>query len=187
MRTTTNDTELINRLLSGDNTALYQLYDKYSGALFGVILRMCRDQNKAEDLLQETFIKIWKSIDGYDASKGRFYTWAYRIARNTTLNALRTKDKLIQTDDLSVYTNIKVDEEAPDYSELKGSIKSLEPHHQQAIALVYYSGYTHREAHEKMGVPLGTFKPYVRQALKQLRETYGTKLVYIWAVLELMA
>ncbi|MEC3966061.1 RNA polymerase sigma factor [Flagellimonas halotolerans] len=187
MKNSFEDHEVIARLNSGDDKALYQLYDKYSGALFGVILRMCRDKDKAEDLLQETFIKIWKNIAAYDASKGRFYTWAYRIARNTTLNSMRTKNKLIQTNDLSVYDTKEVNEELPNYTELKGSIKALEPHHQKAIALVYYSGYTHKQAHKAMGVPLGTFKSYIRQALKQLRETYTNMLVYIWVVLESMA
>ncbi len=187
MKTTFEDHEVIARLLSGDSNALYQLYDRYSGALYGVILRMCRDESKAQDLLQETFVKIWQRIETYDASKGRFYTWAYRIARNSTLNALRTTPKLIQTDDLSVYDNKEVSEEVPDYTELKGSIKKLEPHHQRAIALVYYLGYTHKEAHEEMGVPLGTFKSYIRQALKQLRTIYTQKLVCIWFIFELMA
>ncbi|WP_318310005.1 RNA polymerase sigma factor [Flagellimonas crocea] len=187
MKTNFEDHEAISRLISGDEKALYQLYDKYSGALFGVILRMCRNQSKAEDLLQETFVKIWKNIEAYDASKGRFYTWAYRIARNTTLNSLRSKDLLIQMEDLSVYDSEETKEEEPDYTELKGTIKTLEPHHQKAIALVYYKGYTHKQAHKVMGVPLGTFKSYVRQALKQLRESYSQKLVYIWIFLELMA
>ncbi len=186
MKNSFEDHEVITRLITGDDTALYQLYDKYSGALFGVILRMCRDKTKAEDLLQETFVKIWENIEAYETSKGRFYTWAYRIARNTTLNSLRKKSKLIQTDDLSVYDTKEVTAEETDYSELKGSIKTLEPHHQKAITLVYYNGYTHKQAHKKMGVPLGTFKSYIRQALKQLRETYSEKLIYIWFVLELM-
>lgn len=181
------DHEVISRLSLGDDTSLYQLYDKYSGALFGVILRMCRDKTQAEDLLQETFIKIWNNIDAYDASKGRFYTWAYRIARNTTLNSMRGGNKLIQVDDFSVYNIKEVNEEEPDYAELRGSIKTLEPHHQKAITLVYYKGYTHEQAHKVMGVPLGTFKSYIRQALRQLRETYANKLVYIWFVLEIMA
>lgn len=187
MRNSFKDHEAIARLMTGDDKALYQLYDKYSGALYGVILRMCRDQTKAEDLLQETFVKIWKNIEAYDASKGRFYTWAYRIARNTTLNSLRSKDRLIQTDDLGVYDMEEVNEETPDYAELKGSIKTLKPHHQKAITLVYYRGFTHEQAHKVMGVPLGTFKSYVRQALKQLRETYTDKLIYIWVFLEVMA
>ncbi len=62
MKNSMEDHEVISRLSLGDDTALYQLYDKYSGALFGVILRMCRDKTQAEDLLQETFIKIWNNI-----------------------------------------------------------------------------------------------------------------------------
>ena len=108
MKNSFEDHEVITRLISGDETALYQL------------------------------------------SKGRFYTWAYRIARNTTLNSIRKKNKLIQTDDLSVYDIKEVNEEETDYTALKGSIKTLEPHHQKAITLVYYSGYTHKQAHKKM-------------------------------------
>ncbi|MEM9077387.1 MAG: RNA polymerase sigma factor [Bacteroidota bacterium] len=181
------DIQLINRLEEGDNSALYQLYDKYSGALYGVILRMCQNEDEAQDLLQETFVKIWKSISQYNASKGRFYTWAYRIARNTTLNSLRNKKNLIQNDDLGVYETKVEEENQKEYTLLKGSVEKLEPHHQKAIALVYYQGYTHKEAHEEMGVPLGTFKSYIRQALKQLRKTYANELVWLSFILETIA
>jgi RNA polymerase sigma-70 factor (ECF subfamily) len=90
------------------------------------------------------------------------------------LNVLRKTDPLIQTDDFSVYENkedaISIDAE---YLELKGAITKLAEHHKQAIELVYFKGMTHREAHKVMDVPLGTFKSYVRQALKQLRESYA--------------
>lgn len=179
-----DDALLIKRVLDQDQKALYQLYDKYSGALFGVILRMCRNESLAEDLLQETFVKIWKNIGGYDMAKGKFYTWAYRIAKNTTLNALRKKDLLIQTDDLSVYTNTSPIETTPDYTELNGALKKLDSHHQEALSLIYFKGYTHREAHTEMGVPLGTFKSYIRQALKSLRKAYGNELVVFWLLTE---
>ncbi|MEO1012838.1 MAG: RNA polymerase sigma factor [Bacteroidota bacterium] len=176
---------LIKRILNRDKRALYQLYDKYSGALFGVIVRMCRNEALAEDLLQETFVRIWKNMDSYDGTKGRFYTWAYRIAKNITLNALRKKDPLIQTEDLSVYSTVSQTETYTDYTELNGALRKLQPHHQEALSLVYFKGYTHREAHEEMGVPLGTFKSYVRQALKELRQTYGHGhiLLCLWAEL----
>lgn len=176
MSKTSSDIFLIERLQSGDKDALYKLYDKYAAALFGVIVRMCRDQDLAEDLLQECFVKIWQKINTYKATKGKFYTWAYRIARNTTLNHLRKSSPLIQTEDLSVYEYKQ--QNAPDqpFDELNGLLNKLEPHHRKAINLVYFRGYTHREAHEEMEVPLGTFKSYVRQALLRLRELHSELL-----------
>ena len=170
MEKASSDLFLIQRLQSGDKKALFTLYDRYSGALYGVILRMCHNKELAEDLLQECFIKIWEKITTYDANKGRFYTWAYRIAKNTALNHLRKSSPLIQTEDLSVYDSKEQERGYDDYEELNGLIKRLDAHHREALELVYFKGYTHREAHEVMGVPLGTFKSYVRQALFQLRE-----------------
>jgi RNA polymerase sigma-70 factor (ECF subfamily) len=172
------DLTLINQLKERDERALSVLYDNYSGALYGVIIRMCRNEDQAQDILQETFIKIWQKCDSFDPEKGRFYTWAYRIARNTTLNSLRNRPTLIQNEDLSVYKNKEEDNGAPiDLTQLNGSLKKLEAHHQQAIELVYFKGLTHREAHKEMDVPLGTFKSYVRQALTQLRRSYELLLV----------
>jgi len=178
------DSTIIERVKQQDKAALELLYDKYAPALYGVILRMCGNRELAEDLLQESFVKIWQHIGTYDATKGKFYTWAYRIAKNLTLNSLRKKNQLIQTEDLSVYTE---KEEAPQLNTaaLSGAISKLEPHHQEAITLVYFKGYTHREANLQMGVPLGTFKSYVKQALQALRKSYGKELILIPMVLQL--
>ena len=181
------DNDLITRLSNGDKQALYAIYDRYAPALHGVILRMCRNQVLAEDLLQESFVKIWQNADRYDEKKGRFYTWAYRIAKNTTLNTLRKPLPLIQNDDLSVHNSKEEAETTVDHTELNGALKKLEAHHQRAIELVYFRGYTHPEAHEEKGVPLGTFKSYVRQALKLLRESYGSDLMITWSILQILA
>ncbi|GAB5401445.1 MAG: sigma-70 family RNA polymerase sigma factor [Aureisphaera sp.] len=179
-----SDKILIQQLKEGNSKALSGLYDKYSGALYGVICRICKDEDRAQDILQETFLKIWNKASSYDPDKGQFYTWAYRIARNTTLNTMRSPSKLIQTEDLSVYKETEVSEENPvDIRTLSGSIKKLDEHHQKALELVYFNGLTHREAHEEMGVPLGTFKSYIQQALKKLREFYQVELILVIGVL----
>jgi len=179
-----NDTLLIRDLKNKDERALALLYDKYSGAIYSVILKMIRDEGKAQNLLQDTFMTVWEKAESYDESKGRFYTWVYRIAKNKTLNVLRKTDPLIQTDDFSVYTNkedaISIE---PEYLELNGAVTTLEAHHQKAIELVYFKGLTHEEAHQEMDVPLGTFKSYMRQALRQLRETYAKSLSLILLIL----
>ena len=174
-----DDALLIKEVINKNQLALNQLYTKYGGAIYGVILRIVKEQTVAEEVLQETFIKVWQQIERYDAEKGRFYTWIYRIAKNLALNALRNSSKLIQTEDLGVYK-----EEGQKYSnefsvDIEGALATLSPHHQRALTLVYFEGYTHREANEIMKIPLGTFKSYVRQALKQLREHYGNELLLI--------
>ncbi|WP_232517435.1 MULTISPECIES: RNA polymerase sigma factor [Aquimarina] len=177
---------LIKRLQNQDSTALSSIYDQYSGALYGVILRICKNEEQAQDLLQETFLKIWQKAHQYDPQKGKFFTWSYRIAKNISLNAMRKTSKLIQNEDLSVYENKEVNENQIDILQLNGSLKLLDPHHQKALELVYFNGLTHREAHKEMDVPLGTFKSYIKQALKKLRETYQKELFLLWIILEKM-
>lgn len=180
-----NEKNLIKRLKEKDSQALSILYDNYSGAIYGVLLKMSRDETIAQEVLQDTFLKIWDKSAQYDPDKGKFYTWAYRIARHQMLNFLRKPSLLIQNEDVSVYK----DKEAPEdrteaLLELRGCIQKLEPHHQKALELVYFNGLTHREAHEEMDVPLGTFKSYIQQAVKKMRELYNKELLVLILFLE---
>lgn len=168
---------LIQSLKEGDKKALYGLYDMYAGSMYGVIVRIVRDEAEANDVLQETFISIWQKIASYDEKKGRFYTWAYRIAKNLSLNRIRNKKKFIQIEDSGVYSLTEERETQPEWSQLNGLLTQLEAHHQEAIRLVYFNGYTHAEAHKEMDVPLGTFKSYIRQALKHLRAGYQAVII----------
>lgn len=182
-----DDALLIKQLQEKEERALSLLYDKYSGALYSVIIKMTQDKGIAQDLLQETFITIWDKSYQYSSEKGRFYTWAYRIAKNKVLNYLRKHEILIQTDDLSVYENKKEPETINgDFLELNGALTKLDTHHQRAIELVYFKGLTHREAHAEMDVPLGTFKSYIQQALKQLRKTYIKIVVFLLLLIDVM-
>ncbi|WP_299112844.1 RNA polymerase sigma factor [uncultured Winogradskyella sp.] len=182
-----DDALLIKQLQAKDERALSLLYDKYSGALYSVIIKMTRDEGLSQDLLQETFITIWDKSYQYNPVKGRFYTWTYRIAKNKVLNYLRKNHILIQTDDLSVYENKEEPETINrNFLELNGAITKLDAHHQKAIELVYFKGLTHREAHAQMNVPLGTFKSYIQQALKQLRNTYTKIVTFLLLMIDVM-
>lgn len=181
-----DDSLFIERFKNRDEAALSKLYDKYSGAIYGVIVRMCKNEEAAQEILQETFMKAWDKSHLYDASKGKFYTWLYRIARNTTLNFIRKEEKLIQVEDLSVYKDEGVEANDDEYVELKGALAKLDAHHRKALILVYFNGLTHKEAHEEMDVPLGTFKSYVRQAVTRLREVYAKEVLILICILELL-
>lgn len=182
-----NDKVLLLQLQNKDEAALSALYDNYSGAIYGVILRMCKDEQHAQNLLQDTFLTIWEKAYQYNPEKGKFYTWAYRIAKNKTLNFLRQSQNLIQTEDLSVYTNkqehLIVE---PEFLKLNGCLKQLDLHHQKAIELVYFQGLTHKEAHLEMEVPLGTFKSYIKQALKKLQLSYEKAVVWLLIFIDLI-
>jgi len=132
-----NDTAIIHNLKNKDETALSKLYDAYAPAIYGVIVRICKDEALAQNILQDTFLTIWNKSYQFNPEKGKFYTWAYRIAKNKTLNALRVDNNLIQNEDLSVYKD-KEDTENVDnnFLKLKGCLKTLEPHHQKALELV---------------------------------------------------
>ena len=85
-----NDTPLIEAIQQGDQKALATLYDAYSGALNGVILRVVRNNDLAQEVLQDTFVKIWRSAGAYDPAKGRPFTWMMNIARNAAIDMVRS-------------------------------------------------------------------------------------------------
>ncbi|NND14784.1 MAG: RNA polymerase sigma factor [Eudoraea sp.] len=180
MSTARKEIPLITALKNGEKRALYSLYDMYSGSLYGVILRVVGKEDEAKDVLQETFIAIWQKIATYDEKKGRFYTWAYRIAKNLSLNRIRNSKQFIQIEESGVYKMTEEREEDPNVTRLSGILSQLEPHHQEAVKLVYFNGHTHAEAHKIMNVPLGTFKSYIQQALKRLRTGYNLPLMLGW-------
>ncbi len=92
VKTIIPEDELVALLKSGAANAMGILYDNYSGALYGVIVRIVEKEDAAEDVLQEVFIKIWKNISSYEPTKGRLYTWLVNIARNSAIDSLRVKD-----------------------------------------------------------------------------------------------
>ena len=81
---------IVSLLKEGDQRAIPLIYENYSGSLLGVIVKITKDEALAQDALQESFIKIWKSSKKYDSSKAKLFTWLYRIARNTAIDKLRS-------------------------------------------------------------------------------------------------
>lgn len=168
--------QLIESLKQRKVSSFEYLYDQYKNALFGVVYKVVNDTDIAEDVLQEVFVKIWKNIDSYDKSKGRLYTWMLNIARNRSIDYLRSKEhnKNRQTNSMedSVYA---VDAEnstslAVDHIGIEKFVNGLKPEYQEIIHLAYFKGFTQDEIAKKLDIPLGTVKTRSRTAIRKLRE-----------------
>jgi RNA polymerase sigma factor (sigma-70 family) len=159
-----------------NNQAFGFLYDNYAGALYSIINRSLRTIPIGSDVLQEVFINIWRKIETYDQTKGRLFTWMLNIARNASIDMLRSKS----------YQNSQKNQELPDnvYKGvanqttqlnvdnigLKKVLEKLKPEHRVLVELAYFKGFTHEEIAEMMAIPLGTVKTRISNALLQLRE-----------------
>lgn len=168
--------ELVSRLQAQDKSAFGILYDNYSSTLYGVVLKIVGTAEVAEDVLQESFVKIWKNISSYDKTKGRLFTWLLNIARNTAIDKLRSKNEKyqIQSIDDSVY---QVDKQSSatmkvDHIGVKQSVQQLKPEHRVIIDMAYYGGYTQEEISEELKIPLGTVKTRMRNAIIELRKIF---------------
>ncbi len=174
-----SEEELITALRRREKIAAEALYDMYSAALFGVIVRIVSDEATAEDVLQETFIKIWNSFSGYSAEKGRLFTWMINIARNLAIDKVRSKDFKNQAKNQELENNVTfIDERKntvynPELLGLKDLVETLRPEQKLILDLIYFKGYTHVEAAEELEIPLGTIKTRLRMAIQQLRKHFN--------------
>ena len=173
-----SENELIKGLQAHDEKAFSLLYDSYSPALLGIIAKIVKDEAEAENLLQDSFVKIWKNINQYDAAKGRLFTWLLNIARNTALNFLRSAHYFeqgeIQNLESVVYTEtVKTELTEVNYIGVSETVQKLDPKLKQVIHLIYYLGYTQQEVSEQLNLPLGTVKTRTRMALQLLRGYFG--------------
>ncbi|MBK7937804.1 MAG: sigma-70 family RNA polymerase sigma factor [Lewinellaceae bacterium] len=168
--------QLIVRLKQQDRAAIGELYDAYGSALFGVVLRIVQSRELAEQVLQDTFVKVWRNAASYDVSKGRLFTWLLNIARNTAIDATRTAHfrHYRKTDSLdNLVHKPGMDTLNPDHLGVKEVVGRLDDKYKSLIDLVYFKGYTQEEVAEETGIPLGTVKTRLRYAIGELRKMFG--------------
>ncbi|HLC82888.1 MAG TPA: sigma-70 family RNA polymerase sigma factor [Bacteroidia bacterium] len=169
--------ELVSLLKNKDIKAFDALYNNYSSSLFGIISRIIPTEEIAQDILQDVFVKIWKSTDMYDKSKGRLYTWMLNIARNSAIDYSRSKQFKSETKnqdiDNSVYEVNKQKSSSfnTDVIGLKEEVTRLKEDYRILIDLIYFKGFTQEETAKELNIPLGTVKTRVRAAIIELRKT----------------
>ncbi|MES2381359.1 MAG: RNA polymerase sigma factor [Bacteroidota bacterium] len=169
---------LVSALKEKNREAFSYLYDNYSAALYGVINRITQNEEIANDVLQEAFVKIWKNIDNYSREKGSIYTWMLNVCRNSAIDEVRSKQYNKQAQNQSIDDNlVNIDasyqvQAKVDQIGLKKIVSNLRPEHRQLIDKVYFEGYTHDEISKELNMPLGTVKSRIRNAMIELRKVF---------------
>ncbi len=169
--------KLIHQLKSGEPRAIEFLYDEYADTLYGIVVKIVEDEGIAQDVIQESFVKIWRNGYRFDPSKGTLFTWMLNICRNCALDKRRLaynlrKQQLVsleytKTDQFTA--DLKIE---PDHLDLKQIIDRLENKYQVIIELSYFQGYTQQEISDLLEIPLGTVKSRIRIALKKLKNIF---------------
>lgn len=159
-----------------DKRAFEELYDSYSAVLLGIAFKITKDEDLADDVLQEAFIKIWKNIETYDPQKATIFTWMLNITRNTAIDCIRKKSYQlniqIDSDKVSIVDQAANDSININTIGVRELINGLKPEYKEVIDAVYFGDLTHEEASEKLALPLGTLKTRVRNALKELKTIF---------------
>jgi RNA polymerase sigma-70 factor (ECF subfamily) len=172
------DAELVRRLQKRDPQALGELYDRYGRVAYTLILRIVRDAATAEDLVQETFLRIWNRVQGFDGDRGALGGWLLAVARNRAIDYLRSAGGRLRNAvelDENAHPSLFLDLDkkilnADNARRLRQALEKLNPNQRNVIELAYFEGLSQSEMAERIGQPLGTVKTWVRTALKLLRE-----------------
>jgi RNA polymerase sigma-70 factor (ECF subfamily) len=169
---------LIQRLQQRDQSALAELYDLYGRLIYSLILQMVRDAGTAEDLVQETFLCVWRRVSLFESQRGALVPWLLTIGRNRAVDYLRSSNgrwsyrtlSVDEIDDPKLLIDVELNVSIPDKISLYDALQKLSETQRTIINLAYFEGYSQTEIAAKLGYPLGTVKTWARSALKTLRE-----------------
>ena len=177
-----SDEQLMDQLAGQEEVgaALSALYDRYSRTVFGVGMKLLGDRSSAEELVQEVFLKVWRSSYTFDSSRGSFSTWLYRVTRNLASDSYRKRTRrvdlvsdkdpfILATRDSSPGPQEIVDDSWLSWR-ISRALEELDAPHREVIELAYYQGLSQREISRRTGVALGTVKTRIRTGMRLLRE-----------------
>jgi RNA polymerase sigma-70 factor (ECF subfamily) len=176
------DGDVVMRLQRREPQALAELYDRYCGMIYRLVLRMVRDTGIAEDLVQETFLRAWNHASGFDSERGAVAPWLLAIARNRALDYLRAQSRrggttmeLNEAERPARFVDFPAESLNFDLArQVKRVLEQLSADQRVAIELAYFEGMSQSEIAVRMGQPLGTVKTRMRRAMLQMRESLGS-------------
>lgn len=171
-----DESALIARIRAGDESAMADLYDRYSGIVYGVALRVLGSTTAAEDVLQEVFLQLWRNPQAFDAERGRLPAWLAVIARNRAIDHLRKRPPEDDIEDLAISTGVNLENAAAQkqaVDKVRGALAQLPAEQRRLLELAFFEGMTHSEIAAKTGEPLGTIKTRIRSGLLVLRKAFA--------------
>jgi RNA polymerase sigma-70 factor (ECF subfamily) len=171
-----DDAALIARMRAGDQSAMADVYDRYSGVVYGVALRVLANTTAAEDVVQEIFLQLWRNPQSFDAERGRLAPWLAVIARNRAIDHLRKRPTEDSIDELPISTGVDLESDSGQklaIEKVRGVLAQLPAEQRKALELAYFEGMTHSEIAGKTGEPLGTIKTRIRTGLLALRKAFA--------------
>jgi RNA polymerase sigma-70 factor (ECF subfamily) len=173
-----DDADLIRRLKAREPKAMADLYKRCGRMAYSVILRIVRNVGVAEDLTQETFLRVWNRVGSFDAERGALTPWLLTVARNRAIDHMRSQDGRLEAGAVELERlerpGLFVDLESSALSidrarRVKTALEKLNANQRTVIELAYYEGMSHTEMAERLKQPLGTVKTWMRTALQILR------------------
>lgn len=177
-----DDGDLARRLKAREPQAMSDLYDRYGKITYSLIYRIVRNTGAAEDLVQETFLRVWNRAQSFDPERGALGPWVLTVARHRAIDYLRSLDgrmssgalELDRLESPALFSRFEDASLTLDRSRrLKSAFEKLSPNQRMVIELAYFEGLSQTEMAERMKQPLGTVKTWVRSALKSLRDELG--------------
>jgi RNA polymerase sigma-70 factor (ECF subfamily) len=167
---------LLQSCARGDRTALHSLYKTAAPQLFGLALRMLRRRELAEEIVQDSFVLIWRNAYTFDPGRGSAMAWLARIVRNRCIDILRQRGRETLLDDALIEDREDTQSSPADLAALSSDARrlreclgELDERSRKVLLLVYYEGMTYQEAAIHVGAPLGTVKGWIRRSLVRLR------------------
>lgn len=170
------ENRIVQMMQQGDKQFLDLLYKEYGGIMYKITIGITKSQETAEDVLQDSLVKIWKNAKRFDPTKAKLLTWVVQIAKNTALDLVKSKAARDQqqTDtmaDKPVVAAYGVSNQNVDFIGLQETIsKTLEERDQKILDMLYFQGYTQREVAEKLDMPVGSVKTRIRMTVNLLRK-----------------
>ncbi|RIH88802.1 RNA polymerase sigma factor [Calidithermus roseus] len=171
-----SDSDLIRQVAQGEESALEELYRRYGGKVYALLLRMLGGREEAEEVLQDSFVQLYKEARRYDPQRGSVSTFVFTIARNLALSRLRARrvrpQKALEHDlhDPEQEMGLWHEHDPTDRVLVERALARLSPEDRRLLEESFYWGYSHSELSERHQMPLGTVKTKLRRALLQLRE-----------------